>query len=60
LSHQEGKAVVRTGGEKVNPAVTGEAQASLEFPGSARFGFEWWQIDTGYSALVILEKMGIV
>jgi len=30
------------------------------FPGSARFGFEWWQIDTGYWALVILEKLGVI
>jgi len=30
------------------------------FPGSARFGFERWQIDVGYWALVVLDKVGIV
>ena len=30
------------------------------FPGSARFGLEPWQIDVGYCALVVLEKLGIV
>jgi stearoyl-CoA desaturase (Delta-9 desaturase) len=30
------------------------------FPTSARFGFEPWQIDVGYWALVVLEKLGAV
>jgi stearoyl-CoA desaturase (delta-9 desaturase) len=30
------------------------------FPTSARFGFEPWQIDTGYWTLLALEKLGLV
>jgi stearoyl-CoA desaturase (delta-9 desaturase) len=30
------------------------------YPGSARNGFLWWEIDVTYYALVVLEKLGLI